>query len=158
MAWAMSSPAPPLIQMAGSSSDPCATTNSVRGKSIPARRQAAEMAPSINPLKASSQTVPMPNVRPSPQVRSETLMLLTAIWLLAAGAVRVSDSVQSRFASMAARIGGLTKKFSSTGFCAVRKNPRIALAQKRSRGQQDRAGCLAHPHRPGLLPELRPAS
>ena len=50
------------------------------------RRQAAAMAPSITPLKTSSQTVPMPKVRPSPQVKSETLILLTAISLLAAGA------------------------------------------------------------------------
>ena len=62
------------------------------------------MAPSMSPLKTSSHTVPMPKVRPSPQVKSETLILLTAILLLAAGAVRVSDSVHSRFDSIAARI------------------------------------------------------
>jgi hypothetical protein len=61
---------------------------------------------------------------------SETLVLLTAIPLLAAGAVFVSDSVHSRLDSIALRIGGLMKKFSNTGFCADRKNPRIALAQK----------------------------
>ncbi len=43
------------------------------------------------PLKRSSQTVPMPKVRPRPQVKNETLMLFTAIPLLAAGAVLVSD-------------------------------------------------------------------
>jgi hypothetical protein len=57
------------------------------------------------------------------------LILLTAIPLPAVGAVFVSDSVHSRFAAMASRIGALTKKPSSTGFPAVRKNPRIALAQ-----------------------------
>ena len=83
---------------------------------MPARKQAAEMAPSIIPFKTSSQTVPTPKVRPSAQVMSETLMLLTAIPLLTAGAVFVSDSVHSRFDSMAFRMGGLMKKLSSTGF------------------------------------------
>ena len=56
--------------------------------------------------------------------------MLTAIWLPAAGATRVSDSVHSRFDSMAARIAGLTKKPSSTGFRAVSTNPRIEPPQK----------------------------
>ena len=158
MAWAMSSPAPPLIQMAGSSSDPWATTNSVRGKSIPARRQAAAMAPSITPLKTSSQTVPMPKVRPSPQVRSETLILLTAIWLLAAGAVRVSDSVQSRFACDGRPHRRADEETLEHGVLRGQKEPQDGASPEDARGQQDRAGGLAHAHRPGLSPELRPAS
>ena len=88
------------------------------------------MAPSMIPLKKSSQTVPMPNVSPRAQVRSVTLILFVAMALLAVAEARVSDWVQSRFASMASRMGGLTKKPSSTGFHAVRMNPRIAPAQK----------------------------
>ena len=158
MASAMSSPAPPLIQMAGSSSDPCPTTNSVRGKSIPARRQAAEMAPSIRPLKTSSHTVPMPNVRPSPQVKSETLILLTAIALLAAGAAPVSDSVQSRFDCDGRPHRRAHEETLEHGVERGQNESQDRAGPEKARGQQDRPGGLAHAHRPGLAPELRPAS
>lgn len=124
-------PAPPAIQMAGSSREPWPTTNSASGSIIPARKQAAETAPSIRPLKTRSQALPTPSVNPSAQTRSETRMLLVAIWLPAPGAVRVSDSVQSLPESIASRIGALTKKPARSGFCAVRPKPRTAPPQNR---------------------------
>ena len=57
-------------------------------------------------------------------------MLLTAMWLPAVGAVRVSDSVQRCFEAMAWRMAGLTKNRSSTGLWTVRKNPIAAPTQK----------------------------
>ncbi len=158
MASAIRRPAPPLIQMAGSSSDPCATTNSERGNSIPARMQAAAIAPSMMPLNMSIQTVPKPRVRPRPQVKSETPMLLVAIRLLAIGAMLVSELVQSFFDWMAARIGGLTKKLSSTGFWAVKKKPTTALTQKIPVATRMGRSGLAHEQGPGIEPELGPVS
>jgi hypothetical protein len=94
----------------------------------------------------------------------ETLILLTAIPLLAEGDVRASGSVHNRLDSMAARIGGLTKKVSSTGFRAVKMNPKIALAQKIAvasrmgpEASRTRIGQVAFQNSVQLLDRARPA-
>ena len=71
------------------------------------RRHAAANGPQHDPVeKEQPDGADAERQSPSAQVKSETLILLVAIWPPAAGAVRVSDSVQSRFCSMATAWAG----------------------------------------------------
>ena len=85
-------------------------------------------------------------------------MLLVAIWLLAAGAIRVSELVQSRFAVDGRAHRRADEETLEHGILCGQEETQDGAGPEDSGGHQDRASGLAHAQGPGLQPELGPVS